>query len=129
MRFLKPTCLALTVAVFVVAAGLTMVASAVDVTGSWTVTIKTGNDPIKGLANLKQIGDRVTGQIGPSQDPTIPIEGALKGTKLTLKTNPRAGRTAAFDSCELTVSDQQMTGTITGGDVGKGTIEFVRVKK
>ena len=70
----------------------------------------------------------MTGQIGPSDDATIPIEGVLTAHKLTLKTNPRPGRTAAFDSCELTVGEEKMIGTIQGGDAGKGTIEFVRIK-
>jgi len=70
----------------------------------------------------------VTGEIGPSGDATISIQGVLTANKLTLKTNPRPGRTAAFETCELTVSDERMVGTIQGGDAGKGTIEFVRTK-
>jgi hypothetical protein len=104
------------------------VAQAVDVSGTWAVTITTASGTISGKASLKQAGDRVTGQIGPSADPTIPIEGGLSGTKLTLKTNPQRGRTAAFESCELTVGDDKMVGTIEGGDVGSGRIEFVRMK-
>jgi hypothetical protein len=101
---------------------------AADVTGQWAVTITTADGKITGKASLKQTGDKVTGQIGPSEDATIPIEGVLTAQKLTLKTNPQPGRTAAFDSCELTVGDQKMVGTIRGGDVGRGTIEFVRIK-
>jgi len=70
----------------------------------------------------------VTGQIGPSEDATIPVGGALTADKSTLKTRPQPGRTAAFDSCELTVGDGKMSGTIQGGDAGKGSIEFVRIK-
>ena len=102
--------------------------AAADVSGAWAVTITTADGKITGKAVLKQAGDRVTGQIGPSEDATIPIEGVLTAKKLTLKTNPRPGRTAAFDSCELTVDDQKMAGTIRGGDVGRGTIEFVRIE-
>jgi hypothetical protein len=87
-----------------------------------------GRRKITGKAALKQTGDKVTGQIGPSGDATIPIEGLLAGDKLTLKTHPQPGRTAAFGSCELTVGDEKMIGTIKGGDVGEGTIEFVRIK-
>jgi hypothetical protein len=101
---------------------------AADVTGDWAVTITTADGKITGKAALKQTGDKVTGQIGPSDDATIAIEGVLTADKLTLKTRPRPGRTAAFDTCELTVGDEKLTGTIAGGDVGKGTIEFVRVK-
>jgi hypothetical protein len=100
---------------------------AADVSGNWVVTITTADGKIAGKASLKLAGDKVTGQIGPSEDATIPIEGVLTAQKLTLKTNPRPGRTAAFDSCELTVGDDKMIGTIQGGDAGKGTIEFVRI--
>ena len=82
-----------------------------------------------GEASLKQAGEKVTGQIGPSGDATIPIEGILAADKLTLKTRPQRGRSAAFDSCELTVGDEKMAGTIQGGDPGKGAIEFVRRKR
>jgi hypothetical protein len=101
---------------------------AADVTGEWAVTITTADGKISGKASLKQTGDKVTGQIGPSEDATIPIEGALNAQKLALKTNPRPGRTAAFESCELTVGNQKMVGAIRGGDLGRGTIEFVRIK-
>ena len=101
---------------------------AADVTGAWTVTIRTADGKITGKAVLKQDGDRVTGQIGPAEDATIPIEGVLAAKKLTLKTNPQPGRTAAFETCELTVGDQRMEGTIRGGDAGRGTIDFVRIK-
>lgn len=101
---------------------------AADVTGNWAVTITTADGKITGKASLKQTGDKVTGEIGPSTDATIAIQGVLTGNKLTLKTNPRPGRTAAFETCELTVGDEKMVGSIQGGDAGKGTIEFVRTK-
>ena len=102
--------------------------AAADVTGPWAVTITSADVKMTGRATLTQTGDKVTGQIGPTEDATIPIEGVLAGQTLTLKTRPQPGRTAAFETCELTVGDQKMVGTIRGGDVGKGTIEFVRVK-
>jgi hypothetical protein len=40
------------------------VAQAVDVSGTWAVTITTASGTISGKASLKQAGDRVTGQIG-----------------------------------------------------------------
>jgi len=101
---------------------------AADVTETWAVTITTADGKITGTASLKQTGDKVTGEIGPSGDATIAIQGVLTANKLTLKTNPRPGRTAAFETCELTVGDEKMVGSIQGGDAGKGTIEFVRTK-
>ena len=101
---------------------------AADVTGQWAVTITTADGTITGTAVLKQTGDKVTGEIGPRADATIPIQGVLTESKLILKTNPRPGRTAAFETCDLTVGDEKMVGTIHGGDAGKGTIEFLRAK-
>jgi hypothetical protein len=101
---------------------------AADVTGHWAVTITTADGTVTGTASLKQTGDKVTGYIGPSSDATIAIEGALEADKLTLTTHPRPGRTAAFETCELTVGDGKMAGSIHGGDAGKGTIEFVRAR-
>ena len=100
--------------------------TATDVTGNWDVTITAAEGKMTGEASLKQTGDHVTGEIGPSGDATIPIEGVLAGHKLTLKTHPQPGRTSAFDTCGLAVGDVNLTGIIQEGDAGKGTIEFVR---
>jgi hypothetical protein len=100
-----------------------------DVSGSWAVTITAADGTITGKAFLKQVDDKVTGTIGPSADATIPIEGVITGVTLALTTKPQPGRTAAFETCELTVGDARMTGAIHGGDIGKGTIEFVRTDR
>ena len=96
---------------------------AADVTGTWRVTISTPDGSITGVASFKRTGDEVTGWVGPSETDPIPITGVLKGNKLTIKTFPQPGRTAAFNKCELTVNRDKMVGTI---DDDKGTIEFVR---
>jgi len=67
-----------------------------DVTGNWTVTISAADGEISGRASLKQPRDEVTGQIGPGDDATIPVEGVLTGHKLTLRTKPPPSRIAAF---------------------------------
>jgi hypothetical protein len=68
----------------------------------------------------------VTGWVGPDENDPIPINGILKGNKLTIKTSPQPGRTAAFEKCELTVGGDKMAGTI---DTDKGKIEFVRSRE
>ena len=102
---------------------LVVPARAADVTGNWRVTISTSDRTITGKASLKQAGDVVTGWVGPSEDDPIPVNGTLRGNKLTIKTSPQPGRTVAFDKCELTVNGEKMAGTI---DIDKGKIEFVR---
>src|SRR5216684_2488352 len=96
---------------------------AADVTGNWRVTMSTPDGAITGKASFKQTGHVVTGWVGPSESDPIPITGTLKGNKLTIKTSPQPGRTAAFDRCDLTVNRDKMAGTI---DTDKGTIEFVK---
>lgn len=96
---------------------------AADVAGSWRVTISTPDGAITGMASFRQTGHVVTGWVGPSESDPIPITGTIKGNKLSIKTSPQPGRTAAFSKCDLTVSRDKMVGTI---DTNKGTIEFVK---
>jgi hypothetical protein len=98
-------------------------ALATDVTGTWRVTISTSEGAITGKASLKQSGDTVTGWIGPSEDDPIPVNGTVRGTRLTIKTFPQPGRTVAFDRCDVTIDGDKMNGTI---DTDKGKIEFAR---
>ena len=103
--------------------------SLASVTGRWRVTISNGNDAIVGVASLEQSGQKVTGWIGPNADDTTPVSGVLNGDTLTLKTHPRRGFVVPFDTCELTVSADRMTGFIQPKDAGKSTIEFVRTRQ
>jgi hypothetical protein len=104
-------------------ASLVAPAQAVDVTGNWRVTISSSDGTITGKASLKQTGDKITGWVGPDENDPIPITGTLKGNKLTIKTSPQPGRTAAFDQCDLTVNGNKMVGTI---DTNRGKIEFLK---
>ena len=101
-------------------------ARAADVTGDWNVTISTTDGTITGKASLKQSGEAVTGWVGPSEDDPIPVNGTVRGNKLTIKTSPQPGRTVAFDKCDLIVNGDKMAGTI---DTNKGKIEFVRAAR
>ena len=80
------------------------------------------------MASLEQSGEKVTGWIGPNETDTIPVSGVLKGDRLTLKTSPKPGFAVPFDTCELTVSDDRMTGSTETKDSGKSRIEFVRIR-
>src|SRR5687768_9534276 len=103
---------------------------AADVTGTWRVTISTADGEIVGVATLEQKGDEVTGRLGPVEDPTIRVAGTVKEHRLTMKTYPQPGRVVAFDQCDLTVSEDEMTGTIDRRGAAKnGTIRFVRTTR
>lgn len=101
-------------------------AERVDVTGAWVVTLTMSGGSASGLAILSQDGTKITGMLGPAETDMMPAEGIVEGNKLTLMTRPRAGRTAAFAKCELTIAGDRMTGTM---DTDKGTIEFVRKRR
>jgi hypothetical protein len=81
------------------------------------------------VASLEQSGDKVTGWMGPEETDTTPVSGVLKGDRLTLKTHPKPGFAVPFDTCELTVSDGRMTGSIQPKDGAKSTIEFIRTRQ
>ena len=100
----------------------------VDVTGRWRVTISGSNGDVAGVASLEQQSAKVTGSIGPTEDDTTPVSGVLKGETLTLKTHPKPGFAVPFDTCELTVNADRMTGSIGTADQ-KRTIEFVRTRQ
>ena len=96
----------------------------VDVTAAWSVTITlSSGEKITGLAILSQDGSVITGMIGPAETDMMPADGTVDGNKVTLRTRPRKGRTAAFAKAELTATADKMMGTI---DTDKGTIELIR---
>jgi hypothetical protein len=103
---------------------------AADATGNWQVTITTADGVIAGVATLKQVGDEITGSLGPVEDPTITVGGVIEGNKLTLTTHPQPGRVVAFDRCYLMVAEDEMLGTIDRhGSTNNGTIKFVRTRR
>jgi hypothetical protein len=103
-------------------------AAKVDVTGKWEITMSVADGTITGKGSLSQIGNVVTGWVGPSENDTIPITGMFQKDKLIIKTVPQPGRTVAFDKVELTVNVDSLSGAIENGSHGKGTIKFMRTK-
>lgn len=97
-----------------------------DVTGAWTVTITMPDRQATGLAIFSQDGSQVTGMIGPAETDMMPAKGTVSDDKLILTTHPRAGRTAAFAKCEVTITADRMSGMF---DRNKGKIEFVKRKR
>ena len=75
-----------------------------------------------------QNGEKVTGWLGPNEDDTTPVSGVLKGDKLILKTHPKPGFAVPFDTSELTVGADRMTGSIEPQGAAKRTIDFVRTR-
>jgi hypothetical protein len=99
----------------------------VDVTGAWMVTITLSSGGIvTGLAILSQDGSTITGMIGPAETEMMPVQGTVDGTKVTLLTRPRTGRTAAFAKAELVATPEKMSGTL---DKDKGTMALTRKQR
>ena len=96
-----------------------------DVTGRWRLTISNADSAIAGVAALEQSGDKITGWMGPNEKDTTPVSGVLNGDRLTLKTHPKPGFAVPFDTCELTVSGDRMTGSIQPKGEAKSAVEFV----
>ena len=120
---LKATVLA---AVLCIGSWQAVSAQTFNVTGAWTVTITLPDRQATGLAIFSQDGAEVTGMLGPAEPDMFPVKGTVSGDKLILTTRSRAGRTAAFARCEVTIAGERMSGTI---DTDKGTIEFVKRKR
>jgi hypothetical protein len=99
-----------------------------DITGRWRVTMSASDGAVVGVASLEQQGEKVTGSMGPTEDDTTPVSGVLKGDTLTLKTHPKPGFGVPFDTCELTINGDRMTGSFGAADE-KRTIEFVRTRQ
>jgi hypothetical protein len=110
--------------------GSVLSVEAADATGRWQVTIAAKGSTLVGIALLKQTGEEITGSMGVDEQNQHPLDGIVKGNRITLTMHPRPGRTTAFAKCELTLEGDKMTGITEGGDLGgKANIELVRDKK
>jgi len=116
----------ITIAINISCNGQRSAAAKVDVTGNWQITISFAEGTIIGKGSLSQIGNVVSGWVGPSENDTIPITGIFKKDKLFIKTLPQPGRTVAFDKAELKVNGDSMSGVIENESHTKGTIKFLR---
>jgi hypothetical protein len=76
------------------------IAGAADANGCWKVTISANGSTVMGVALLKQTGDEIAGSIGVDEQNQHPLDGVVKGNRITLTTHPRPGRTVAFAKCD-----------------------------
>ena len=67
--------------------------------------------------------------MGPNENDTTPVSGVLKRDRLTIRTHPKPGFAVPFDSCELTVSGDRLTGSLEPKAEAKSTVEFVRIRE
>jgi hypothetical protein len=112
---------------------LVLVASAADVTGTWTGTFvvttpdgKTQDDSVHMV--LKQEGGKITGTAGPAADEQMPIQkGTIEGTKIAIEVAVPNG-SFKFD---LTLDADHLKGDVTatnGTDVMKAKMDATRAK-
>jgi len=112
---------------------LALVASAADVSGTWSGTLKitgpdgqTQDDTVHLI--LKQDGGRLTGTAGPNAAEQSPIEkGAIEGAKITMEV-PVPGGAFKFD---VALEGDRLKGEVTvsaGGQSIKAKMDAARVK-
>jgi hypothetical protein len=112
---------------------LALVASAADVSGTWSGTLKitgpdgqTQDDTVHLI--LKQDGGRLTGTAGPNAAEQSPIEkGAIEGAKITMEV-PVPGGAFKFD---VALEGDHLKGEVTmaaGGQTIKAKMDATRVK-
>src|ERR1039457_2630173 len=112
---------------------LALAASAADVTGTWSGTLKitgpdgqTQDDTIHLI--LKQDGAKLTGTAGPSAGEQLPIEkGAVEGAKVTMEV-PVPNGAFKFD---VAIEGDHLKGEVTlsaGGQTMKAKLDATRAK-
>ena len=112
---------------------LALAASAADVTGTWSGTLKitgpdgqTQDDTIHMI--LKQDGGKLTGTAGPSAGEQLPIEkGVVEGNKVTMEV-PIPNGAFKFD---MAIEGDHLKGDVTmaaGGQAMKAKMDATRAK-
>jgi hypothetical protein len=112
---------------------MVLVASAADVTGTWTGTFtitmpdgKTNDDSVHLV--LKQNGAAITGTAGPSADQQLPIaKGTISGNKISLEV-PVPDGSFKFD---VVLEGDHLKGDVVrtaGGESMKAKMDATRVK-
>ena len=112
---------------------LALAASAADVTGTWSGTLKitgpdgqTQDDTIHMI--LKQDGGKLTGTAGPSAGEQLPIEkGVVDGAKITMEV-PIPNGAFKFD---MAIEGDHLKGDVTmaaGGQAMKAKMDATRAK-
>jgi hypothetical protein len=97
----------------------------VDVTGTWQGTGSTGGTSFQYTFNLKQEGAKVAGSIqgvGFFRDVAGPVTGTVAGDVLTFR------QTNSPLSGEMTVSGDEMIGTLSTANRGPQVVTLRRVK-
>jgi opacity protein-like surface antigen len=109
----------------VVAASLSLmatIASAADVTGTWVMTVDTGQGTGNPTFVLKQEGEKVTGSY-KGQLGEAPVEGTIKGNDLALSYKISAQGVDLEVKYTGTVDGKNVAGKVSLGDLGEGTFK------
>src|SRR5438067_1792909 len=104
-------------------------ALAADVTGKWSGTFATPQDPSAGsaFAIMKQSGSEITGTAGPNEEQQWKIQkGKIVGNKLTIEVT---GDDGTQYSCDLELAGDHIKGDVMIGGPGgmKAKLDLARV--
>jgi hypothetical protein len=96
-------------------------ATVVDLTGTWTLELKTATGGGTPTLTLKQDGDKLTGQYTSQMIGEAPLTGTVKGSDFTFQLNASIqGYTRAIVYTG-TVDGTSMKGTMKVAEIGEGT--------
>lgn len=105
-----------------IAMGAAQLALAADVSGSWTMTVDTGNGTGNPSFVLTQKGEDITGTY-KGQFGEAPVTGTIKGNDIALSVKVSAQGQSLEEKYTGTVNGNSMSGKVSFGEMGGGTFK------
>ena len=99
--------------------------AAVDVSGTWSVEVDTGQGTGTPSFTFKQEGEKLSGQYSGLFG-QAPVTGTIKGTAIEFWVDITVEGTSARVTYSGTVDKDSMKGTVKLGDLGEGTFKGTR---
>ena len=96
-------------------------AAAVDVAGSWTLTVETAQGSGSPEVTLKQDGEKLTGTYSSQVFGEQKVSGSIKGHAVTFGFTATMEGTPVTVTYSGTVEDGTMKGKVVLGEFGEGT--------
>jgi hypothetical protein len=97
-----------------------------DVSGTWALTVETGQGTGTPSVSLKQDGDKLTGTYSSQVFGEQPVTGSIKGNAITFSFSGSFEGTTFTVTYTGTVEKDTMKGKVTLGDAAEGTFTGTR---
>ena len=105
-----------------VSLGVSQLALAADVTGTWLMSVETANGPGSPTFVLTQKGEELTGNYKGALG-EAPVTGTVKGNAITINYKISAQGAELAISYTGTVEGNTMSGKLSLGELGEGTFK------